>query len=80
MPSDVRDRMIAGAIRLRALYGLQATSFAEALEVTGAPRGSIIIFPKAKTNSSVMRSTLLAHMDEQTPDLISLMRTSFTPS
>lgn len=38
---DVRDRMIDGAIRLLAQQGLQATSFAEVLELTGAPRGSV---------------------------------------
>ena len=38
---DVRERMIEGAVRLLALHGLQATSFNEVLELTGAPRGSI---------------------------------------
>jgi TetR/AcrR family transcriptional regulator, lmrAB and yxaGH operons repressor len=38
---DIRDRMIEGAIRLLARQGLQATSFAEVLELTGAPRGSV---------------------------------------
>ena len=37
----MRDRMIAGAVRLLAQQGLQATSFAEVLQLTGAPRGSI---------------------------------------
>jgi AcrR family transcriptional regulator len=37
----VRDRMIAGAVRLLAQQGLQATSFSEVLALTGAPRGSI---------------------------------------
>jgi TetR/AcrR family transcriptional repressor of lmrAB and yxaGH operons len=37
----VRERMVAGAARLLAQQGLQATSFAEVLAVTGAPRGSI---------------------------------------
>jgi AcrR family transcriptional regulator len=41
MAGDVRDRMIDGAIRLLAQQGLQATSFAEVLELTGAPRGSV---------------------------------------
>jgi AcrR family transcriptional regulator len=41
MPGDVRDRMIDGAIRLLATRGLQATSFAEVLALTGAPRGSV---------------------------------------
>jgi TetR/AcrR family transcriptional repressor of lmrAB and yxaGH operons len=38
---DVRDRMIDGAIRLLAQQGLQATSLAEVLQLTGAPRGSV---------------------------------------
>lgn len=33
--------MIAGAVRLLAQQGLQATSFSEVLALTGAPRGSI---------------------------------------
>jgi TetR/AcrR family transcriptional regulator, lmrAB and yxaGH operons repressor len=37
----VRDRMVAGAARLLAQRGLQATSFSSVLEATGAPRGSI---------------------------------------
>src|SRR5258708_26004728 len=38
---NVCDRLIDGAIRLVAQRGLQATSFAEVLELTGAPRGSV---------------------------------------
>ena len=46
---DVRERMIEGAIRLLAQQGLQATSFAEVLELTGAPRGSVYHhFPEGK--------------------------------
>jgi TetR/AcrR family transcriptional repressor of lmrAB and yxaGH operons len=46
---DVRDRMIDGAIRLLAQQGLQATSFSEVLELTGAPRGSVYHhFPDGK--------------------------------
>jgi AcrR family transcriptional regulator len=46
---DVRDRMIEGTIRLLAMRGLQATSFAEVLELTGAPRGSVYHhFPAGK--------------------------------
>jgi TetR/AcrR family transcriptional regulator, lmrAB and yxaGH operons repressor len=46
---DVRERMIDGAIRLLAQQGLQATSFAEVLELTGAPRGSVYHhFPEGK--------------------------------
>ncbi len=41
MASDVRDRMIAGAARLLAQHGLQATSFSTVLAASGAPRGSI---------------------------------------
>jgi AcrR family transcriptional regulator len=41
MGSDARDRMIAGAARLLAQRGLQATSFSTVLAETGAPRGSI---------------------------------------
>ncbi len=41
MAPDVRARMIEGAVRLLARHGLQATSFSEVLELTGAPRGSI---------------------------------------
>jgi TetR/AcrR family transcriptional regulator, lmrAB and yxaGH operons repressor len=37
----VRDRMIAGAARLLAQRGLQATSFSTVLAETNAPRGSI---------------------------------------
>jgi AcrR family transcriptional regulator len=41
--------MIDGAIRLLARQGLQATSFSEVLELTGAPRGSIYHhFPEGK--------------------------------
>ena len=49
MPGDVRARMIEGAIRLLAQQGLQATSFSEVLELTGAPRGSVYHhFPEGK--------------------------------
>ena len=41
MASDARERMIAGAARLLARRGLQATSFSTVLAETGAPRGSI---------------------------------------
>ena len=41
--------MIEGATRLLARHGLQATSFAEVLEHTGAPRGSVYHhFPQGK--------------------------------
>ena len=49
MAGDVRDRMIEGAIRLLAQQGLQATSFSEVLQLTGAPRGSVYHhFPAGK--------------------------------
>jgi TetR/AcrR family transcriptional regulator, lmrAB and yxaGH operons repressor len=41
MVSGVRDRMVAGAVRLLAQRGLQATSFSSVLAETNAPRGSI---------------------------------------
>jgi AcrR family transcriptional regulator len=41
--------MIEGAVRLLARHGLQATSFAEVVALTGAPRGSIYHhFPEGK--------------------------------
>jgi TetR/AcrR family transcriptional repressor of lmrAB and yxaGH operons len=46
---DVRPRMISGAAQLLAQRGLQGASFAEVLELTGAPRGSIYHhFPAGK--------------------------------
>src|SRR5271165_7282947 len=49
MARDVRARMIDGAVRLLAQHGLQATSFSEVLELTGAPRGSLYHhFPEGK--------------------------------
>jgi TetR/AcrR family transcriptional regulator, lmrAB and yxaGH operons repressor len=41
MASDIRDRMVEGAMALLAQRGLQATSFSEVLSLTGAPRGSL---------------------------------------
>jgi TetR/AcrR family transcriptional regulator, lmrAB and yxaGH operons repressor len=47
--ANVRTRMIEGAVRLLARQGLQATSFSEVLELTGAPRGSVYHhFPAGK--------------------------------
>jgi TetR/AcrR family transcriptional repressor of lmrAB and yxaGH operons len=44
-----RDRMVAGAARLLAERGLQATSFSEVLELTASPRGSVYHhFPDGK--------------------------------
>jgi TetR/AcrR family transcriptional regulator, lmrAB and yxaGH operons repressor len=37
----VRDRMVEGAVRLLATKGVEGTSFAEVLEATGSPRGSV---------------------------------------
>jgi TetR/AcrR family transcriptional regulator, lmrAB and yxaGH operons repressor len=46
---DVRQRMITGTTQLLAQRGLQGASFAEVLELTGAPRGSIYHhFPDGK--------------------------------
>src|SRR5260221_14795746 len=45
----VRDRMVASAVDLLARKGLQATSFNEVLEKSGAPRGSVYHhFPDGK--------------------------------
>ncbi len=41
MAGGVRDRMVAGAVRLLARRGPHATSFSTVLAETGAPRGSI---------------------------------------
>ncbi len=50
MTSDARARMIRSAVELLARQGLQATSFAEVIERSGAPRGSIYHhFPQGKT-------------------------------
>ena len=46
---QVRRKMIQGAAQLLARRGLQSTSFAEVLEHTGAPRGSVYHhFPEGK--------------------------------
>ena len=37
----VRARMVDGAVRLLATRGVEGTSFAEVLEATGSPRGSV---------------------------------------
>ena len=41
MAGDVRDRMVQSAVVLLAKKGVQATSFSEVLEASGAPRGSL---------------------------------------
>ncbi|MBC3917123.1 TetR/AcrR family transcriptional regulator [Undibacterium sp. CY18W] len=49
MASDVRQRMIEGAMTLLAQRGLQSTSFSEVVATTGAPRGSLYHhFPDGK--------------------------------
>lgn len=49
MTGEVRKKMIEGATQLLARHGLQSTSFAEVLEHTGAPRGSVYHhFPDGK--------------------------------
>jgi TetR/AcrR family transcriptional regulator, lmrAB and yxaGH operons repressor len=49
MARGVRDRMVASAVDLLARRGLQATSFSEVLEHSGAPRGSVYHhFPRGK--------------------------------
>jgi TetR/AcrR family transcriptional regulator, lmrAB and yxaGH operons repressor len=46
---EVRKRMVEGAARLLGRRGLQSTSFAEVLELTEAPRGSVYHhFPEGK--------------------------------
>jgi TetR/AcrR family transcriptional repressor of lmrAB and yxaGH operons len=46
---DVRARMVSSAAYLLARQGLQATSFSEVLEHSGAPRGSVYHhFPEGK--------------------------------
>jgi AcrR family transcriptional regulator len=49
MASGARERMVASAVALLARRGLQATSFSEVLEHSGAPRGSVYHhFPNGK--------------------------------
>jgi TetR/AcrR family transcriptional repressor of lmrAB and yxaGH operons len=38
---EVRSRMVEGAVRLLATKGVEGTSFAEVLEATDSPRGSV---------------------------------------
>jgi AcrR family transcriptional regulator len=48
--SDVRARMVDGAVRLLATAGVEGTSFADVLDATGSPRGSIYHhFPGGKS-------------------------------
>jgi TetR/AcrR family transcriptional regulator, lmrAB and yxaGH operons repressor len=49
MVGEVRKRMVEGAVQLLARRGLKSTSFAEVLELTGTPRGSVYHhFPEGK--------------------------------
>jgi AcrR family transcriptional regulator len=49
LAGEVRKKMIEGAAQLLARRGLQSTSFAEVLEYTGTPRGSVYHhFPEGK--------------------------------
>lgn len=49
MAKGMRERMVASAVNLLARRGLQATSFSEVLEHSGAPRGSVYHhFPEGK--------------------------------
>jgi TetR/AcrR family transcriptional repressor of lmrAB and yxaGH operons len=49
MARDVKAKMAAGAAQLLAQHGLEGTSFAEVLALTGAPRGSVYHhFPDGK--------------------------------
>ena len=49
MAKGVRERMVASAVALLARHGLQATSFSDVLEHSGAPRGSVYHhFPEGK--------------------------------
>ncbi len=49
MAGDAKEKMIASAAKLLATRGLQASSFAEVLAASGAPRGSIYHhFPEGK--------------------------------
>jgi TetR/AcrR family transcriptional repressor of lmrAB and yxaGH operons len=49
MARGVRQRMVASAVDLLARRGLQATSFSEVLQHSGAPRGSVYHhFPEGK--------------------------------
>ena len=49
MARGVREQMVASAVALLARRGLQATSFSEVLQHSGAPRGSVYHhFPEGK--------------------------------
>lgn len=49
MAKDVRDKMVAGAMRLLATHGVQRTSIHNVTEATKTPRGSVYhFFPRGK--------------------------------
>ncbi|WNV84407.1 TetR/AcrR family transcriptional regulator [Umezawaea sp. Da 62-37] len=65
---SVRQRMVEGALRLLARRGLQATSFAEVLELTDSPRGSVYHhFPGGKDE---MVAAAIALADEHATALL----------
>jgi TetR/AcrR family transcriptional regulator, lmrAB and yxaGH operons repressor len=71
MAKDVRARMVEAAVRLLATRGLEGTSFAEVLELSGAPRGSIYHhFPGGKDELvteavALARERAMAYLEEQ---------------
>ena len=71
MASGVRGRMVASAAELLARRGLEGTSFAEVLDHSGAPRGSVYHhFPDGKEQLVVEAvdlagSTALAWLDKK---------------
>lgn len=79
MAGEVRARMVAGATQKLAQRGLQAASFSEILELTGAPRGSIYHhFPGGKDQlvteavdlAGARAIELLDGLDGQTPQQV----------
>ena len=71
MAKDVRARMVEAAVRLLATKGLEGTSFAEVLDLSGAPRGSIYHhFPGGKDELvteavALARERAMAYLEEQ---------------
>jgi TetR/AcrR family transcriptional regulator, lmrAB and yxaGH operons repressor len=71
MAKDVRARMVEAAVRLLATKGLEGTSFAEVLELSGAPRGSIYHhFPGGKDELvteavALARDRAMSYLEEQ---------------
>jgi TetR/AcrR family transcriptional repressor of lmrAB and yxaGH operons len=79
MAESTRDRMIGGAAELLAERGLLGTSFAEVVERTGAPRGSIYHhFPGGKDEMVRAAVTLIGRdvvarldaLDVETPGAV----------